>query len=106
MTRKPSDGFRTNGFEGPMLNYLRNLFTGVAFDPQENAGAPPPSPADCARPARGPSAARLPNVVVHTHENRKALFYDDLLRGKIVVVHCMTTRDQESSSTFENLARV
>ena len=56
------------------------------------AGAPlpqavsPPSSCDCPRPLGGPYADYFPNVVVHTHDNRKALFYNDLLRGKVVMM--------------------
>src|SRR6267378_3695361 len=33
---------------------------------------------DCSRPLNGPHAHYFPNVVVYTHEGRRALFYDDL----------------------------
>ncbi|HEY6253920.1 MAG TPA: SCO family protein [Candidatus Angelobacter sp.] len=89
-----------------MFNYLRSLLTSAALDPQESSVMAPASSADCARPVRGPSARLVPNVVVHTHEYRKALFYDDLLRGKIVLAHCMATQDEDSCSTVENLAKV
>jgi protein SCO1 len=31
--------------------------------------------------------SRLPNVEVVTHEGRKVLFYDDLIRGKVVLIN-------------------
>ena len=43
----------------------------------------------CEQP-HGPYAGYFPNVVVQTHEGRRALFYNDLLRGKTVLVHCMS----------------
>jgi len=61
---------------------------------------------DCSRPARGPDADYIPNVVVHTHENRKALFYDDLLLGKRVLISSVSTREQSSLAIIENLAKV
>ena len=35
---------------------------------------------------------RLPNVVLTTHQNDRVRFYDDLLKGKIVVISFMYTR--------------
>ena len=52
-----------------------------------------PAPVPCVRPANGPNAGYFPNVVVLTHESRRALFYDDLLRGRTVAVHFFSTRD-------------
>src|ERR1044072_1519633 len=45
---------------------------------------------ECERPPSGPYSAYFPNVVVVTHEGRRALFYNDLLRGKTVLVNCMS----------------
>ena len=61
---------------------------------------------DCSRPANGPNAHRFPNVVVYTHEGRKALFYDDLLRGKMVMINCMSIKNEALFSVSRNLAKV
>ena len=36
-----------------------------------------------------PFADRFPNLVLKTHEGKNVLFYDDLLKGKIVVINFM-----------------
>lgn len=63
---------------------------------------------DCARPLRGPNAAFIPNVVVQTHDNRKAFFYDDLVRGKTVLVHCIASQNDDagSSESLEMMAKL
>jgi protein SCO1/2 len=61
---------------------------------------------DCARPARGPDAHRFPNHAVVTHEGARALFYDDLVAGKTVVLHCMSLATEPVYRTAESLARV
>ena len=38
---------------------------------------------------RGPRAGYFPNVILRTHEGRKVRFYDDLIKGKIVVINFM-----------------
>jgi len=43
---------------------------------------------------------------VVTHENRRALFYDDLLRGKTVAVHFLATRDTGAEALASRLSRV
>jgi protein SCO1 len=61
---------------------------------------------DCARPARGPDAEHFPNRVVVTHEGARALFYDDLIAGRTVVLHCMSIATEPEYRTAESLARV
>ncbi|PYQ56414.1 MAG: hypothetical protein DMF53_25545, partial [Acidobacteria bacterium] len=61
---------------------------------------------DCKRPARGPDAERIPNHVVVTHEGARALFYDDLIAGKTVILHCMSIATEPAYRTVESLARV
>jgi len=65
-----------------------------------------PAAEDCERPARGPDARRFPNHVVVTHEGFRALFYDDLIAGKTVVLHCMSLATEPVYRTAESLARV
>ncbi|MEA2601097.1 MAG: hypothetical protein QOF89_2089 [Acidobacteriota bacterium] len=62
--------------------------------------------ADCERPARGPNASEIPNHVVITHQGAKALFYDDLVAGRTVVLHCMSIATEPQYRTAESLARV
>lgn len=61
---------------------------------------------DCARRGNGPYAHRFPSVVVHTHEGRRALFYDDLLRGKTVMINCMSVKNEARVPVTRNLAKV
>lgn len=61
---------------------------------------------ECARPHNGPYAGYFPNVVVVTHEGRRALFYNDLLRGKTVLVNCMSVANEAVYPVTANLARV
>ena len=61
---------------------------------------------DCGRPAFGPDAHRFPNHVVVTHEGARALFYDDLLAGRTVLIHCMSVATEATYRTAESLARV
>lgn len=62
---------------------------------------------DCAcQPAGGSYAGYFPNLVVYTHENRKALFYNDLLRGKVVMIHCMSVASEAVYPVLDNLLQV
>jgi protein SCO1/2 len=61
---------------------------------------------DCERPARGPNASEIPNHVVITHQGAKALFYDDLVAGRTVVLHSMSIATEPQYRTVESLARV
>jgi protein SCO1/2 len=60
----------------------------------------------CLRPPNGPKSEYFPNAVVLTHENRKALFYDDLLRGKTVLVSFMSVNDPGVDRLMETLRLV
>jgi len=62
--------------------------------------------AGCARPLKGPDAAYIPNIIVQTHDGRKALFHDDLLVGKKVLISSVSTQDSSSFAIIENLAKV
>ena len=72
---------------------------GFALDAVEDDGR-------CVRPNGGPYADYFPNVVVYTHDGRKALFYQDLLRGKTVLVNCVSVRNDAVYPVTANLARV
>jgi protein SCO1/2 len=39
----------------------------------------------------GPRAGYFPNVILRTHEDRRVLFYDDLIAGKFVLINFMYT---------------
>lgn len=85
----------------------RTLLTGAALAPLayellHRATAPPAAP----RPttARGPA---FPNVPLLTHENRTVRFYDDILRGKQVVINFIYTQCRDVCPQMTaNLARV
>lgn len=56
--------------------------------------------------ANGPSAARFPNVPLTTHEGTEVRFYDDLIKGKIVLINFMYATCTNSCPTFTaNLVR-
>ncbi len=61
---------------------------------------------DCALPARGPFSDYFPNVALYTHEGRRVLFYDDLLRGKTVMINCMSVAHDAVYPTTPNLLKV
>jgi len=68
------------------------------------AGAAPST----AQAAAGPHAAYFPNVALTTHQGRTVRFYDDLLRGKTVLlnffyIHCL---DGQCPLQTANLKRV
>ena len=60
----------------------------------------------CVRAPTGPKSGYFPDLVVVTHENRKALLYDDLLRGKTVLIHFMSIRDDSTYRLVENISKV
>jgi len=60
-----------------------------------------PAAADCAMPGE-----ILPNVVLTTHENEKALFFRDLVRGRTLLVHFLSIAGAAASPVAADLARV
>ena len=57
--------------------------------------------------ADGPSATRFPNVTLTTHEGTEVRFYQDLIKGKIVLINFMYATCTNSCPTFTaNLVRV
>ncbi len=73
------------------------------------AGADRPLFADGRSDAGRPSvwASRFANVVLRTQDNREVRFYDDLVKGKLVVIGFMFTSCKELCPRgAENLARV
>lgn len=70
-------------------------------------------PARGETPARGEASAPacrdpklVPNVVVMTHEGRRAWLHDDLLAGKAVLLHFTSSEAERSYPVLENLAKV
>ncbi|HZG53816.1 MAG TPA: hypothetical protein VEZ40_17060 [Pyrinomonadaceae bacterium] len=76
-------------------------------EPPEASSPAAGKDAPCVRPAGGGTYANyFPNVVVHTHDGRKALFYQDLLRGRAVLINCMSIRNEALYPVTANLVRV
>jgi protein SCO1/2 len=67
------------------------------------AKARPATPA----PASHGAAGSVPNVALQTHTGRKVRFYDDLVRGKLVVINMMYAGCSDTCSpTTHNLVRL
>ena len=77
--------------------------TGLDAAPRPDAvpTGPAPAAADCGAPA-----GWFPNVVVTSHENRRALFYNDLIRGKTVMINFMSIAGDAGNPVTANLAEV
>jgi hypothetical protein len=58
--------------------------------------------ADCTPSSPG----YFPNVLVHAHDGRRALFNDDLLAGKTVLIHCLSIATEPVYRSAERLAQV
>ncbi len=54
----------------------------------------------------GLPASYFPDVVVHTHDGRRARFWTDLVRGKTVLLHFTSVRGDAAYPVAANLARV
>ena len=61
----------------------------VAAGPRPAATASPPSEAGLAAP--GPLARHFPNVTLRTQDDREVRFYDDLIRGTLVLINFIYT---------------
>ena len=63
--------------------------------------------AGCQSAPPGPGAKRFPNVELVTHQDKKVRFYDDVMRGKVVVVNFMyTTCEGGCIPATQNLKKV
>ena len=71
-----------------------------------NLSAAPESGHQCEPPVAGLHAAYIPNVFVHTHQDQRVRFYDDLIRQKIVLINCLSIRDEASCSNIETMVQV
>ena len=63
---------------------MRRRFLNHFTDPLANLLTDPNRVSD-----RGPRAGYFPNVALRTHEGKSVRFYDDLIKGKIVVINFM-----------------
>ena len=64
------------------------------------------SSGNCPRTHDGPHAQYFNNVIVYTHEGQRALFYDDLLRGKMVMINFMSIKNEAAFPVTNNLSKV
>jgi len=77
------------------MNTRRNLLVGITgaalagYALTARRSLRTPTTSALATPAR---AQGLPNTLVQTHDGRTVRFYDDLIRGKIVVINMMYAR--------------
>jgi protein SCO1/2 len=63
--------------------FLKTALGGAALSPFLASTA--------ASQAAGPRANYFPNAILETHEGRKVRFYDDVIRGRVVVINMMYT---------------
>jgi protein SCO1 len=74
------------------------------------AGSPAPALPTTAGPEPAPSCGitpeLFPGIVVETHEGRRARFYEDLVRGKTVMIHFTSVASEAAYPVLANLARV
>ncbi|NWF74287.1 MAG: SCO family protein [Nitrospirae bacterium] len=85
------------------------MATGAVLAEEKPTTVPKTAPAPMPKPmtADGPSAARFPDVVLTTHEGRDVRFYQDLVKGKVVLINFMYATCTNSCPTFTaNLVRV
>jgi protein SCO1 len=88
-----------------MFKITRRELAGAALAPLAVglAKGSPSSPGNGA----GPGARRFPNVVLRTHEDRDVRFYDDLMKGKTVLLTFMyATCEGICPATVLNLRKV
>jgi len=61
---------------------------------------------DCCNPERrGPNSERIPELVVHTHESKRAVLYRDLIQGKIVLINLMSIAYHDTYPATANLVK-
>ena len=91
---------------------LTQLAVGAAAFPAMVSGqslhdvAPSDKNRGCVTPDDGPYAEYFTNIVVHRHDGQKALFYRDLLRGKTVIINCMSVENEARYPVTANLVNV
>ncbi len=85
------------------------MAAGVGLAEEKVAPAPMPTPMPKPKPttANSPSHSRFPDVMLTTHEGRDVRFYQDLVKGKVVLINFMYATCTNSCPTFTaNLVRV
>jgi protein SCO1/2 len=60
--------------------------------------------AACSKPPGGPGANYFPNVPVIDQDGVRALFYRDLVRGKVVIMHFTSVAFNKTYPVMQNLA--
>jgi protein SCO1 len=88
-----------------VFRITRRELAGVALAPVATRLASASAP----RPSKGigPGAAHFPNVPLRTHEDREVRFYDDLMKGKTVLLTFMyATCEGICPATVLNLRKV
>ena len=75
---------------------------GLAEEKVAPASMPTPKPTTANRP----SASRFPDVMLTTHEGRDVRFYQDLMKGKVMLINFMYTTCTDCPTYTANLARV
>jgi protein SCO1/2 len=88
-----------------LLNFLA---TGAGIAPATGfATADQPDQEQCQVSGMGPTADRFPqHVIVIDHFGRKHRFYNDLVKGKVVMMQFMSTTTEADLKTASNLAVV
>ena len=67
----------------------RDLLTGLALTPFAAAFAVGQKTSSVQTVKKGPRADYFPNYTLKTHEGKEVKFYDDLIKGKVVVINMM-----------------
>ena len=84
------------------------MAAGVGLAEEKVAPAPMPTPMPKPKPttANSPSQSRFPDVMLTTHEGTEVRFYQDLVKGKVVLINFMYATCTDSCPTFTaNLVR-
>ncbi len=85
---------------------LAALAAGAAALPVlAQAGVSPAAEADCERTGVEPGAKHFPRVTVTSHLGERALFYEDLIASKTVMVNFMSIAGEAVRPVTANLAR-
>ena len=80
------------------------MAAGVGLAEEKVAPAPMPTPTPTT--ANRPSASRFPDVMLTTHEGRDVRFYQDLMKGKVMLINFMYSTCTDCPTYTANLARV
>jgi protein SCO1/2 len=78
----------------------------VAALPAATLTAAPPAAAPDHETSSCGQAGDVPNVIVSTHEGRKALFYTDMLRGRTAMINFMSIAGEAADPVTASLAQI